>query len=729
MVITSNIPKFGTFSGVFLPTFLSIIGVILFLRLGVIVGTVGVFGTLLIIVLAASVTFSTGLSLSCITSNIRIGDGGVYSIITKALGLEVGGSVGIPLLLAQVLSISLYIFGFSEAWTYLFPDHPALAVVMVTFAVLAVLVFISTRLAIKMQTLVFLIIIAALISIFSTGFGTGEITVQMADSSSKDSFWPMFALFFPAVTGLMAGIGMSGELNNPKKQIPKGVITALLMTTIIYVVVAIWFGYSATASELLADKTIVIKLAMSGHIVLLGILASTFSSALSTFMAAPRLLFSMGVNSILPGSSWFAKRGASGIPQRAVILIAILIFFSLLVGNLDAIAPILTVFFLITYIMINIVVFMEQSMGLVSFRPTLKINKVIPLYGAIGSIIFIFLISAIAGLVSVMFLFISYFYLIKRHLKSKEGDIRSGLFLNFSEWAAKKILTLPESSKHIWKPNVLVPVTSTDLLLGNFSLIKSIIYPNGTMNVLGFDIQKKTGIPENMTISKKEAKKELKELPDLVTKFGHEGIFTSSSTVAVKDYTNGVCISLEAIEGQFFHPNILFLLFNPRHLQKDSMKRIFRVAKKHKVGVVVLDKNEEVGLGSMEDIHIWLPPETLKKDIYEDKIFDLAMLVGYRLSRNWTGNINLWMCVKKKDEVIAKNHMRKLVYEARFPQSTKIHISTKSFNDTMRSAPHGDIHLVPVSGFRHIAFMRRIARSHTKSFMFILDSSKEDVLA
>ena len=106
--------KFGAFNGVFIPTFLSIIGVILFLRLGFIVGSAGILPTMGIILLAVSVTFATGLSLSSITTNIRIGSGGAYSIISKTLGLEIGGSVGIPLFFAQIFSVTLYLFGFME---------------------------------------------------------------------------------------------------------------------------------------------------------------------------------------------------------------------------------------------------------------------------------------------------------------------------------------------------------------------------------------------------------------------------------------------------------------------------------------------------------------------------------------------------------------------------------------------------------------------------------------
>src|SRR6056297_3344137 len=143
--------KYGAFNGVFVPTFLTIMGVILFLRLGTIVGSEGILGSILIIILAISISIATGLALSSIVTNIKVGSGGAYSIISKTLGMEVGGSAGIPLYLAQILSIALYIFGFSEAWSFIFPQHPTVLVLIATFALLFLLTFISTKIAMRTQ--------------------------------------------------------------------------------------------------------------------------------------------------------------------------------------------------------------------------------------------------------------------------------------------------------------------------------------------------------------------------------------------------------------------------------------------------------------------------------------------------------------------------------------------------------------------------------------------------
>ncbi|MBU1683434.1 Na-K-Cl cotransporter [Patescibacteria group bacterium] len=723
--------KFGAFIGVFVPTFLSIVGVILYLRLGYIVGSAGIFLTILIILLAASTTFATGLSLSSITSTLSIGAGGAYSLVSKTLGLEVGGSVGIPLVLAQIFSVVFYIFGFTEGWNFIFPSHPQWLVAYVVLFLIFLLTIVKVTLAVRAQFLVFLLIIASLFSVFLGGgdWWSNVLTTPLAAEGTGTSFWVLFALFFPAVTGLMAGIGLSGDLSDPKKQIPKGVMWAIATTTIIYIMMAFWFSHTSTSAELTGDYLIIVKKALYSPLVIAGILAATFSSALTTFVAAPRLLQALGESLIIPFSGYFVKKTKGDEPRNATLFATMIILLALAMGSLNSIAPLLTMFFLITYAIINISVFTEMALGLVSFRPTIRIPKLIPLYGFLSSIIFMFLISPIAGIIALVFLFVVYTWLVQRKLIQKEGDVRSGLFVSIAEWAAKKIIKLPESTKHTWKPNILIPVVITRTLLGNFPLIKAILYPKGTMTVLGVDLLKKEKkAPDSSGLTKEEIKEELEELPELVQKFGEEGIFTSSSVIDVDDYTKGVCIALEAIESQVFHPNILFLPFKANRLPQSALKRIYETADRHGVGVIIFDRDEDIGLGSEEDIHVWLPSEVLDGDFYDIKSFDLAMLVAYKLYRNWSGKITLWMCVHEDQKESAQYHLKKLIYESRFPLNTKIMVSTDSFTKTINDAPQGDVHIIPVSGDQ-TKFIIKTARSQDKSFLFVTDSGKEDVLA
>jgi hypothetical protein len=302
-------------------------------------------------------------------------------------------------------------------------------------------------------------------------------------------------------------------------------------------------------------------------------------------------------------------------------------------------------------------------------------------------------------------------------LQPKNEDIRSGLLFALSEWAAKTINRLPESKKHVWKPSILFPTITSHNLLSSYPLIRSILFPNGTLSVLGLEL------------SKKNEKSKLESLPDIVGKFGEEGIFTNYSQIKTKDYLEGVSVSLQAIEGQFFHPNILFLPI-AKKLSEAATRKICEITYDTDAGIIFFERDEDIGLGTEEDIHVWIPPDSMDGDFYEDRPFDLAMLIAYRLHRNWAGKITLWMCVDKKEkEEEAKSYLRKLVYEARFPPGTKTEVFTKGFSKALRDSPDGDIHIISFQNPKKLAKFIRKTKKPKLTYLYVVDSGHEDVLA
>jgi amino acid permease len=211
--------QFGTFKGVFTPSLLTILGVIMYLRLGWVLGHVGLLTTLVIVTLATSITFLTALSLSALATNMKVGGGGAYYIISRSLGVEAGAAIGLPLYLAQALGISFYIAGFSESVVQVFPQSDATTVGLVTLVGLTALVYFSADLALKSQFIIMAAIAASLVSFFMGGPVEAVGTPADAAPLARLSFWPVFAVFFPAVTGIEAGIAMSGDLKNPAKSL------------------------------------------------------------------------------------------------------------------------------------------------------------------------------------------------------------------------------------------------------------------------------------------------------------------------------------------------------------------------------------------------------------------------------------------------------------------------------------------------------------------------------
>jgi hypothetical protein len=303
------------------------------------------------------------------------------------------------------------------------------------------------------------------------------------------------------------------------------------------------------------------------------------------------------------------------------------------------------------------------------------------------------------------------------------------LFRAISRWAARSALTLPESSKHIWKPNVLVPVLTTNTLSGNFPLIKAIVAPLGTMTVLGIKLTKDISKnPEEKTITKTQLKNELEQLPNLVEKFGKTGIFTFFSTVEAKDYIESLVITLGVVKSQVFPPNILFLPFKPRAISKTSLEKITVHSKKNKMGLAIFDRHNEIGLGSEQDIHVWISPKVLKEDFYGDRYFDLALLLAYEIDMNWKGKIVLRMVTSEDKKKEAKRYLKRVIYESRFPAKTEIQVDNGALFKTIDDCEEGDLHIIPFVE-NELDKILKITQIQNKSFLFVMDSSKEDIFA
>ncbi|MBN2800746.1 MAG: hypothetical protein JXX28_16515 [Deltaproteobacteria bacterium] len=223
----------------------------MFLRTGWMVGNVGWGGAIAIVLFANLITFITALSLSSMATNMRVGVGGAYYIISRSLGLEVGGAIGIPLFLSQVLSVTLYAYGLVEAirntlWAGV-PQMPLAALIVVAVTLVADK---STELALKLQLPLMALILASLVSLF-LGAEWDSMKVPLVGTMSDGGFWRTFAIFFPAVTGILAGVSLSGDLADPGRSIPRGVLSAVGVGLAVYLLVPLALGASLTAPVLL----------------------------------------------------------------------------------------------------------------------------------------------------------------------------------------------------------------------------------------------------------------------------------------------------------------------------------------------------------------------------------------------------------------------------------------------------------------------------------------------
>ena len=724
--------KFGTFAGVFTPTLLTILGVIMFLRAGWVVGNAGLGGAFLIIVLSFTITGATALAMATFVTNIRVGPGGAFSMISQSLGLETGGAIGVPLYISQALAVVMYIFGFREGYLWAvdawgLPALPSLAIDLIIFAIIVTITLISTGLAFKVQYAILAIIILALASIAVAAVNGsmdnpivwwGDFRGSPENNFEGIGFWVVFAVFFPASTGIMAGANMSGELKNPRKSIPLGTVGAVALSLLIYLVLAYWLMRSASISELTGNYTIMIDRAFWGPAVLAGLLAATFSSALASFVGAPRILEALGSHRIVPASEWCARRSRRGEPRNAMLLTAGIVLAAIMLRELNAIAPLVTMIFLLTYATINLVVVIEQNLRLVSFRPQLHVPMIVPLAGLIGCLFAMFIINPAFSLIAIAVVTSLYFVLMRRQLTAPGGDVRSGLFTALAEWAAKQVKFAQGTAERAWKPNILLPVEDPDRLRGSFELVREMAYPMGSVKLLG--------------IAPSDQLEELQlRLIDSQQALTNEGVFTSSTVMETGRFPDDVRVGMQALAGSFFRPNLLFLELPKGKETHESLQRVIGEARRQRMGVALFVRHETAGLGRRKRINLWIPDRGPDWKLeMEFKDIDLAVLLAYRMMDAWTADLTVLASIRKKEhQDKAQQFLSRLVDLARLPARTEVHVADGAFGRYASSAPEADLNIFPLPEEMDTALLWSLRDAAGSSCLFTQDSGDESALA
>ena len=453
----------GTFAGVFTPSVLTILGIILFLRLGYVMGAAGTARALVIIGMANIISVLTSISLSAVATNLKVKGGGDYYLISRTLGVEFGGAIGIVLFLAQAVSIAFYCIGFGEALTSLGPVAAAhvspriIAAAAVAF--LFVFAWMGADWATKFQYVVMILLVASLGAFFLGGIPRWDGAVFSANWARPEDgppFWILFALFFPAVTGFTQGVSMSGDLKDPGKSLPLGTFMAVGISILVYFGAALVFAGAMSNQDLSTDYTAMKRLARFGFLVDAGVIAATLSSAMASFLGAPRILQSLASDRIFPLLLFFAQgSGPSSNPRRGVLLSAGIAFAAIALGNLDLIAPVVSMFFLISYGLLNYATYYEARTKSPSFRPTFKwFHPRLSLLGALVCLGVMLAIDPSTGIAAVAILFAIFQYLRRTSGPARWADSRRAHHL---QQARENLLAAGVSPEHHrdWRPQIL----------------------------------------------------------------------------------------------------------------------------------------------------------------------------------------------------------------------------------------------------------------------------------
>ncbi|AFY69447.1 transporter, cation-chloride cotransporter (CCC) family [Thalassoporum mexicanum PCC 7367] len=724
---------YGTFEGVFTPTVLTILGAIMYLRLGWVVGNAGLLGAIMVILLACSITLATGLSLASIATNTRLDAGGPYAIISRALGLETGGSIGLPLFLSQTLAVSMYIFAFREGWLYLFPEHNALAIDLISFALVALIAYISAGLMFRIQFLVLALMGISLLAVLFSDVTWqpatdlvvwGEFPGSADSNFSGTNFWGVFAVFFPATTGIMAGANMSGELRDSRRSIPAGALSAIVLSTIIYVLLCFWFARAGSTDELVSNYTIMTDRVRWGWTILAGLLGATFSQAISSLVGASRILLALAKNEVVPQGKWVSQlsNGTSGEPRNALLISATIALTALMLRNLNAIAPLITMFFLITYATLNLVLFIESSLGLTSFRPTLRIPRIVSLFGFVGCLLSMFIINATLSLIAIAAVLFIPIRIANRQGKRQPANISSGLFESIARWAASKVVDMDMTTLRAWRPNVLLPIEDNSVIEAHlYQLLTALCKPEGVIKLVGFTDQASTNAIEPKLEAARMALRE-------------QGAFTTSAALNAPTDVRSMVAVLQALKTTFFGPNILFLQLPYVLKQQEDMLPVFETAQKLKIGVVLFSHQKGTRMGQGATINLWIRPQIDDEIPMQERLrlgsINLSVLLAFKLARAWDAELNLISTVTEPSQMeAAKAYVDALKDLCRIPNRSLTYMMMGHLDACMAIAPRADISFIGLAAIPDFDFVTRMQGLANSSCLFIGDSGGESALA
>ena len=672
----------GTFGGVFTPSILTILGVIMYLRFGWVVGNVGLIGTLIVVTIATSITFLTALSIASIATDQRVRIGGAYYMISRSLGIESGGAIGIPLFFALALSVALYTIGFAESIVSVFPNLNFKWVGIVTTIAVAALALVSAKAAIRAQYFIMFGIGLSLLSlIFGSPIEESSIEMWGAADRNSESFWVVFAVFFPAVTGIMAGVNMSGDLKDPAKSIPKGTFYAIGVGYVIYMLLPIILANRADAITLIEDPLIMRKISYWGDAILIGVWGATLSSAVGSILGAPRVLQALARDGVLPRwLRWLGRGdGEDDTPRLGTILTLGIALIAVAMGDLNLIAPILTMFFLTTYGVLNIAAGTERLLGSPSFRPKFKVHWIFSLLGAIGCISVMFLINAVATGIAFVFVAVIFAWLESRELKTTWGDVRRGIWMALIRGG---LMRLDDSEEEkTWRPHPLVLSGSPTKRWHLIEFASSLTQGRGILTVSSVITSDKVRIQQR---SNMEA-----NVRDYLAKRSVQGLVR---VISAPDSFEGAKRLVDSYGLGTLVPNTIILGDSENLEIRDKYCDMIRYFYNQKRNVIVIHDNKEIHFNNYRKIDVWWGG--LKKN------GGLMILLTYMLQssvRWYDADVTIKMVVKHENAVegIRKN-LEKILNKIRIEASIELILSKdRSFKEILHdSSSNADLILL-----------------------------------
>jgi amino acid transporter len=456
---------------VFLASISTILGAVMFLRFGYAVGNVGLLGSLLLIGLGHLVTIPTALAIAEIATNRRVEGGGEYFIISRSFGTSIGGAIGVSLYLSQAISVAFYIIAFGEAFTPLAVPFQELTGIPFNTrfvsvpAILGLIALVLTRgadLGVKALYGVAAILGISLVLFFAgstvEGFDPSRAGI-VGGAAGSDPFMLVFAFCFPAFTGMTAGVGLSGDLKNPRRSIPLGIMSATLVGMVMYVALVSKLAFSASPADLASDQLIMSRVALWGPIIPIGLAAATLSSAIGSIVVAPRTLQALGGDQVVPapGVNRYVAEGvgATNEPRNATLVTSVIAVVFVLLGSVNLVARVVSMFFMVTYGALCAISFLEHFAARPSYRPSFRSKWWLSLTGAVASFILMLQMDLFFAVLAILVMVA--LYTVIRRTRGEGGDdlaaIFHGVMTQATRWSQIKLQKTPGTD---WRPSVIL---------------------------------------------------------------------------------------------------------------------------------------------------------------------------------------------------------------------------------------------------------------------------------
>jgi solute carrier family 12 sodium/potassium/chloride transporter 2 len=423
--------KLGTWEGVIVTCLLSILGIIVFIRMGWVVGNAGIGWTTFIIALATTISVVTTLSMSAICTNKEMLEGGAYYLISRSLGPRFGGSIGLLFVIGQAFSISLYAIGFGESFAEMLGLSNLWIIRGFAFGSCFVMYGISligVRWVTKFQIVLLIALLLPFLTLFIGSFIPSESNDSGIEGYSSEcflnnwganwmphqNFFTVFGVFFPAMTGILSGANMSGDLRDPARSVPMGTLVAIGLSTLLYIGTTWILGSTIRRSALKLDYYVFQRLSVVSPIVLIGMYVASLSSMLASLVGGPRILYSMALDRLVPMLNWFDSINRfTGEPLRASFAVLIISIGGIFIGQLNALASLSSMFILLTYAVLNYSCFASATGDArLGWNPTFTFyNRWLSLFMGACCIALMFLIEWIAAIAALTLAIAMYIYI------------------------------------------------------------------------------------------------------------------------------------------------------------------------------------------------------------------------------------------------------------------------------------------------------------------------------